>query len=51
MRKQFKNKKASCALCKPHKRGWASRWKPAERAAQVAFERERRLAEFGDKGR
>jgi len=26
MRKQYKNKKKSCGLCKPHKRGWANRW-------------------------
>lgn len=33
MRKQFKNKARSCALCKPHKRGWDHRWKPRERQA------------------
>lgn len=28
MRKQYKHKKGSrCALCKPHKHGWAKRWK------------------------
>jgi hypothetical protein len=26
MRKQYKNKKKSCGLCKPHKRGWVNRW-------------------------
>ena len=26
MRKVFKLKKRSCALCKPHKMGWAKRW-------------------------
>ncbi|MDP2967336.1 MAG: hypothetical protein Q8N87_02930 [bacterium] len=30
MRKRFKNKKRSCALCKPHKMGWVSRWKAKE---------------------
>ena len=28
MRKRLKNKTRSCALCKPHKRKWANRWKP-----------------------
>ena len=27
MRKQYKKKKRSCALCKPHKMKWANRWK------------------------
>jgi NADH:ubiquinone oxidoreductase subunit F (NADH-binding) len=28
MRKRYKNKtKSTCGLCKPHKRGWANRWK------------------------
>lgn len=26
MRKRMKNKKRSCALCKPHKRGISNRW-------------------------
>ena len=26
MRKQYKTKKRSCGLCKPHKRGWINRW-------------------------
>ena len=26
MRKRYKNKKSSCALCKPHKRGWEKRY-------------------------
>ena len=26
MRKRYKNKKKSCGLCKPHKRGWTNRW-------------------------
>ncbi|MEK7587060.1 MAG: hypothetical protein AAB453_04290 [Patescibacteria group bacterium] len=30
MRKIFKLKKRSCALCKPNKMGWASRWNPKE---------------------
>jgi hypothetical protein len=27
MRKQYKIKKRSCGLCKPHKKGWTNRWK------------------------
>lgn len=28
MRKQYKIKKRSvCGMCKPHKKGWANRWK------------------------
>jgi hypothetical protein len=31
MRKRYKNKtKSTCAICKPHKRGWAVRWKSKE---------------------
>ena len=26
----YKNKKRSCGLCKPHKRGWVNRWKSRE---------------------
>jgi len=41
MRKQYKNKLRSCGLCKPHKRGWNSRWKPQQR--QVLFETDREI--------
>jgi len=27
MRKRYKEKKRSCALCKPHKMKWENRWK------------------------
>jgi len=30
MRKAYKRKRRSCALCKPHKVGWSKRWKPKE---------------------
>ncbi len=44
MRKQQKNKRRSCKLCKPHKRGWANRWKPKERQARrLAIAEIRRL--------
>ena len=26
MRKQLKQKKRSCPMCKPHKAGWENRW-------------------------
>lgn len=31
MRKGYKQKLRSCSLCKPHKAGWANRWKHKER--------------------
>ena len=40
MRKQLKNKRRSCAMCKPHKRAWENRWKPKERALSRAHARE-----------
>lgn len=30
MRKRYKNKKKSCGLCKPNKRGWMLRWSAKE---------------------
>lgn len=42
MRKRYKNKDRSCALCKPHKRGWALRWRCGELAVLVDAEREQR---------
>lgn len=44
MRKQFKNKARSCALCKPRKRGWDHRWKPRERQALRDADREIRAS-------
>jgi hypothetical protein len=44
MRKQFKIKRRSCALCKPHKHGWASRWKPRERQALLDAHKQARDA-------
>ena len=31
-RKQTKLKRRSCAMCKPHKMGWATRWTAKEKA-------------------
>ncbi len=39
MRKIYKNKKKSCALCKPHKMGWAKRWKFRELESIKEFEK------------
>lgn len=41
MRKQFKIKKRSCALCKPNKIGWAKRWKDKELMLLKEFEFEK----------
>ena len=38
MRKQYKDKKKSCALCKPHKRKWENRWKAKEKQDIEEFE-------------
>lgn len=39
MRRLYRNKRRSCALCKPHKRGRARRFKPAEQALLHEAER------------
>jgi len=39
MRKNFKKKKRSCALCKPHKMNGQSRWKDKELQARKLFEK------------
>ena len=41
MRKRFKNKKESCALCKPHKRGWITRWDSKDLESLKIFEKEK----------
>lgn len=38
MRKMYKKKKRSCAMCKPHKMQGEHRWKPKEEQALKAFE-------------
>lgn len=47
MRKRYKNKLKSCALCKPHKRGFAVRWRPKELAEIARAERAAREARVG----
>ena len=39
MRKIYKKKKRSCALCKPWKMNGSKRWKAKELQAQKEFER------------
>jgi hypothetical protein len=38
MRKNYKRKRRSCALCKPHKVGWDKRWKPKEAVRRMDME-------------
>ena len=40
MRKRYKNKKCSCSLCKPHKRGLDRRRTPKDEALLKEFEHE-----------
>ena len=40
MRKRYKRKRRSCALCKPGKRGWAHRFKHREQKLREQFERD-----------
>lgn len=44
MRKRYKHKLRSCSLCKPHKRGHASRWTPRQAHSLADAERDMRLA-------
>lgn len=37
MRKNYKQKRRSCALCKPHKVGWDTRWTAKEAALRKAM--------------
>lgn len=41
MRKRYKKKKQSCALCKPHKMNWEIRWKAKEFFSLKEFELEK----------
>lgn len=38
MRKQHKDKRRACGLCKPHKRGYENRW-PVKEQARAAADR------------
>ena len=40
MRKAYKRKRRSCALCQPHKVGWDTRWKAREAARRTQMERD-----------
>lgn len=39
MRKRLKQKKHSCAMCKPHKMQWEGRWKPKDEQKLKLFEK------------
>ena len=41
MRKRFKNKRRSCALCKPNKRGWSVGWKNKDLKLIQEYEKEK----------
>ena len=43
MRKQLKNKKKCCALCKPYKRKWENRWKKKEQEELKKFNKDKLL--------
>ena len=40
MRKMYKKKKRSCAMCKPHKMKWDCRWKLKDKDKLTRFEKE-----------
>jgi hypothetical protein len=40
MGKVYKDKRRSCAMCKPHKRGWEPKKKAKVRAAERNMDRE-----------
>lgn len=42
MGKRYKNKRAACGLCKPHKRGWADRRSVQTRRHDAALRQELR---------
>jgi hypothetical protein len=44
MRKRYKQKRRSCSLCKPHKRGWDNRWTVKDRLLIERAEKEIRAA-------
>ncbi len=40
MRKQYKLKKRSCKMCKPHKMGWENRWGVRDKVRTIAATQE-----------
>jgi len=46
MRKRYKKKLRSCAMCKPHKMAKAKRWSVKDEAKLKEFERKR--LDYGD---
>ena len=51
MRKQYKDKRTACALCKPHKRHWSNRWTAKERALISRTDREMKASSVAQTGR
>jgi len=47
MRKRYKNKKASCSLCKPQKKGLSVRWNSKEFYLLKEWERIKQVVEIG----
>jgi len=46
MRKQYKIKRRSCGLCKPHKKGWDKRWKHKDRQKMIDATKDMRNAKL-----
>jgi hypothetical protein len=46
MRKQYKRKKRSCAMCKPHKMGWEKRWHISDKRKLETARHEQNEAEL-----
>ena len=47
MRKRLRSKKRRCALCRPDKRGWATRWPRKDLEGLKAFEKARARGDWG----
>lgn len=45
MRKSYKKKRLSCALCKPNKMGWDKRWTAKEHQERRLTEKEMKIYE------
>jgi hypothetical protein len=46
LRKNYKIKRRSCALCKPHKMGWSKRWSIRELVGLRRAEKDIREGKF-----
>lgn len=50
MRKRYKEKKESCGLCKPHKKGWQNRWKEREKEQLKEYEKQKQKISYNSLG-